>query len=53
MAAILGLSGLANSVDFKRNRWLGLDDREYRNCQGLDSAAAIVIDARALSRIAI
>src|SRR5271166_6389787 len=44
MRAIVGVSGLANSVEFKRRRWLGLDEREYRICQGLDSAAAIVID---------
>jgi hypothetical protein len=29
MAAILGISGLANSVSFKRKQWPALDEREY------------------------
>src|SRR5712692_7629088 len=41
---ILGISGLENSVPFKKKNWPGLDEREYRMSQGHDSAAALVID---------
>src|ERR1700723_2781703 len=41
---ILGISGLENSVPFKRANWPGLDEREYRIAQGMDAAAALVID---------
>ena len=44
MSAILGLSGLADSVRFKRAHWPGLEEREYRILQGFDSAAALVVD---------
>jgi carbamoyltransferase len=44
MSAIVGLSGLGRSVRFRQEHWDGLEAREYRICQGLDSAAAIVID---------
>jgi carbamoyltransferase len=42
----LGLSGLERSVPFKRERWPGLDEREYRISQGHDSAAALVVDGK-------
>jgi carbamoyltransferase len=42
----LGLSGLERSVPFKKERWPGLDEREYRISQGHDSAAALVMDGR-------
>src|SRR5438876_883967 len=41
---ILGVSGLEQSVAFQKAHWPGLDDREYRMCQGYDAAAALVID---------
>ncbi len=41
---IIGISGLENSVAFKKEHWPGLDEREYRISQGHDSAAALVID---------
>ena len=41
---ILGISGLENSVAFKRDKWPGLDEREYRISQGYDAAAALVVD---------
>lgn len=41
---IIGISGLANSVSFKKRRWPNLCEREYRISQGHDSAAALVID---------
>ncbi len=44
MSAILGLSGLANSVRFKRAHWPGLEERDYRISQGFDAAAALVVD---------
>src|SRR5580692_664639 len=44
MSAILGVSGLAESVRFKREHWPGLDEREYRILQGFDAAAALVVD---------
>src|SRR5215471_3948979 len=39
---ILGLSGLANSVSFKRREFPQLTEREYNIAQGLDAAAALV-----------
>ncbi len=44
MTTILGVSGLAHSVSFKRANWPALDEREYRISQGHDAAAALVID---------
>src|SRR5260370_30657113 len=44
MSAILGVSGLAESVRFKREHWAGLDQREYRVVQGFEAAAALVVD---------
>jgi len=40
------ISGLENSVSFKRTHWPRLDDREYRISQGHDAAAALVIDGK-------
>lgn len=42
---VLGLSGLHESVLFKKERLPGLDARQYRIAQGLDSAAALVTSA--------
>ncbi|HEX4208862.1 MAG TPA: carbamoyltransferase C-terminal domain-containing protein [Candidatus Binataceae bacterium] len=52
MTAILGISGLANSVRFKREHWPGLDEREYRISQGHDAAAAIVVDGQIVAAAA-
>jgi carbamoyltransferase len=41
---ILGISGLENSIPFKKKHWPGLDEREYRMSQGHDSAAALMVD---------
>ena len=41
---IVGISGLENSVPFKKAAWPGLEEREYRISQGHDAAAALVID---------
>jgi carbamoyltransferase len=43
---ILGISGLENSMPFKRAHWPGLEEREYRIAQGMDAAAALVIDGK-------
>ena len=41
---VIGISGLDNSVAFKRREMPDLDPREYRIAQGFDSAAALVTD---------
>jgi carbamoyltransferase len=41
---VIGVSGLSNSVAYKRRDLPGLSEREYRIVQGLDSAAALVVD---------
>jgi carbamoyltransferase len=49
---ILGISGIDGSVAFKRERWPGRDEREYRICQGHDSAAALVVDGVCVAAVA-
>ncbi|MGQ0613304.1 MAG: carbamoyltransferase family protein [Planctomycetaceae bacterium] len=49
---ILGISGIDGCMDFKRARWPGLDEREYRISQGHDSAAALVIDGEFIAGVA-
>jgi len=46
---IIGLSGVPRSVAFKRAQWPGLDEREYRICQGFDAAAVLVQDGRIIA----
>jgi carbamoyltransferase len=41
---VLGISGLENAMSFKRAAFPGLDEREYRIAQGMDAAAALLID---------
>ena len=43
---VIGMSGLENSVAFKQAHWPGLEEREYRIAQGMDGAAALVIDGQ-------
>ena len=43
---VLGISGLENSMPFKKKMWPGLEEREYRIAQGMDAAAALVIDGK-------
>ena len=43
---VIGISGLENAMPFKRAHWPGLDEREYRIAQGMDAAAALVIDGK-------
>src|SRR5712692_7137308 len=49
---ILGISGLDNSARFKRESNPDLDARELRICQGLDSAAALVVDGEIVAAAA-
>jgi carbamoyltransferase len=49
---ILGVSGIDGTVDFKRDRWPGFEDREYRISQGHDSAAALVVDGECVAAVA-
>ncbi len=49
---ILGISGLPTSEAFKRERFNNLSNREYRIIQGLDSAAAIIIDGKIIAAAA-
>src|SRR5271170_6860714 len=46
---VIGISGLENSVPFKRATWPGLEEREYRIAQGMDAAAALVVDGRLIA----
>jgi carbamoyltransferase len=43
---VLGISGLENSMPFKKATWPGLEEREYRIAQGMDAAAALVVDGK-------
>ncbi len=43
---VIGISGLENSMPFKKAHWPGLDEREYRIAQGMDAAAALVINGK-------
>ena len=49
---ILGISGFEGSIPFKRARWPGLEEREYRISQGHDSAAALVVDGTVVAAVA-
>src|SRR5258705_8303720 len=49
---ILGISGIARSVPFKRAQWPGLEERLYRISQGHDAAAALVVDGKIVAAAA-
>jgi len=49
---ILGISGFADSIRFKRTHWPSLSEREYRIVQGLDSAAALLVDGELVAAAA-
>src|SRR5260370_7270743 len=49
---VLGISGFEDSVPFKRLHWPGLEEREYRIVQGLDSAAALFVDGELIAAAA-
>jgi len=46
---IIGISGLETSVGFKQATWPGLEEREYRIAQGMDAAAALVVDGQLIA----
>jgi carbamoyltransferase len=46
---ILGISGLENSMPFKKANFPDLEEREYRIAQGMDAAAALVIDGELIA----
>lgn len=46
---VIGISGLERSVPFKKAVWGGLEEREYRIAQGMDAAAALVIDGELIA----
>jgi carbamoyltransferase len=46
---VLGISGLENAVPFKRAAFPGLDEREYRISQGMDAAAALLVDGELIA----
>ncbi|MGB8261712.1 MAG: carbamoyltransferase N-terminal domain-containing protein, partial [Terracidiphilus sp.] len=41
---VIGISGLENAMPFKRAQWPGLEERELRIAQGMDAAAALIVD---------
>ena len=49
---VLGFSGLATSIAFKRREFSGLSEREYNIAQGLDSAAGLVRDGKIIAAAA-
>lgn len=49
---ILGVSGLESAVQFKKQHWPGLPEREYRIVQGQDAAAALVMDGEIVAAAA-
>ena len=46
---VLGIGGLERAVPFKRGAFPGMDEREYRIAQGMDAAAALLVDGRLLA----
>ncbi|MFY1683543.1 carbamoyltransferase [Micromonospora sp. WMMD730] len=48
---VLGYSGLHGSAELKRSYFPGLDEREARLFQGLDSAAALVVDGELVAAV--
>jgi carbamoyltransferase len=52
MKAVLGTSGLEDSVPFKKAHWPGLSEREYRISQGHDSAAVLIVDGEIVAAAA-
>nr|WP_052478825.1 carbamoyltransferase C-terminal domain-containing protein [Kibdelosporangium sp. MJ126-NF4]CEL20839.1 Carbamoyltransferase [Kibdelosporangium sp. MJ126-NF4]CTQ98356.1 Carbamoyltransferase [Kibdelosporangium sp. MJ126-NF4] len=51
MSIVLGYSGLDGSREFKQRHFPGLADGEARLYQGLDSAAALVVDDRLVAAV--
>ena len=49
---VIGISGIDGTVDFKREHWPDLEEREYRISQGHDSVAALIIDGEFIAGVA-
>jgi carbamoyltransferase len=49
---IIGVSGIEGTMEFKRRRWPGLHEREYRSSQGHDPAATLIIDGELVAGVA-
>ena len=49
---VIGISGFERAVQFKRQHWPGLEEREYRISQGHDAAAALVCGGRVIAAAA-
>jgi carbamoyltransferase len=49
---VIGISGLHNSVSFKKKVFPSLSPRQYRIAQGFDSAAALAADSGVLAAAA-
>ncbi len=49
---IIGISGLDQTIAFRKKEWPNLSSRQYRITQGLDSAAALVRDGRIVAAVA-
>ncbi|HLQ77191.1 MAG TPA: carbamoyltransferase C-terminal domain-containing protein [Terriglobia bacterium] len=49
---VLGISGLANALPFKRAHWPGLHEYEYRISQGHDAAAALICSGKIVAAAA-
>lgn len=49
---VIGFSGFNDAAKYKRSRFPGLSERQYRIRQGLDSAAALVRDGRVVAATA-
>lgn len=49
---IIGISGLDNAVSFKKTKFPGLIDRQYRLIQGADAAAALIVDGEIVAAAA-
>ena len=48
---ILGYSGLHSAINFRKGYYSDFTEQEYRMCQGLDSAACILVDNQLIAAV--
>ena len=48
---VLGISGMHRSMDYKASLLGHVDPRFYRICQGMDSAAALIVDGKVIAAV--
>lgn len=48
---IIGYNGLNGSISFRKENYKDLTEQEYRMCQGLDSAACIIVDGEIIAAV--